>query len=513
MTTKPNTLLLLIFDGCGYRKEKKYNAIANAQTPIFDKLWETYPHTLLGASGEDVGLPAGQMGNSEVGHLNLGAGRVVYQDLSRITNAIEDGTFFENPALKGCMEDLAKHDKALHLFGLLSPGGVHSHETHLFATVRMAAKLGVKHIYIHAFLDGRDTPPKSATNSLKAMQDVCEETGVARIASLAGRYYPMDRDKRWNRVEPAYHLYTTGQSDFHAEDAISGLDQAYARGETDEFVQPTRVGKPVPMEDGDAIIFCNFRPDRARELSHAYLDEDFKGFTRKARPKLSHYICFTEYDKALMAELAFQPEHLDHVLAEYLPEQGLKQFHIAETEKYAHVTFFLNGGVEKPFPGEDRQLIPSPHVATYDLQPEMSANGVTEDLVKAIQSKKYDVIICNYANGDMVGHTGKYDAAVAAITYLDTCLKKVTAAIEETNSEMIIVADHGNADQMYDEVHQQPHTAHTLNPVPFVYVGRPATIIKNDGVLSDVTVTMLYLLGLPIPKEMTGKPLVKLDND
>ncbi|MBN1684290.1 MAG: 2,3-bisphosphoglycerate-independent phosphoglycerate mutase [Gammaproteobacteria bacterium] len=513
---KKHPIILIILDGWGYREETKFNAIAAANTPTFDDLWRHYPHTLLHACGKYVGLPDDQMGNSEVGHLNLGAGRVVYQDLTRISHAIETGIFFKNPVFIKAIDDCIRNDNAIHIFGLLSPGGIHSHEEHIYALIRLAEMQGAKKVYIHAFLDGRDTPPKSAQQYIEHLENMIQKIGVGQIISLVGRYYVMDRDNRWDRVEKAYDLFTEGKADYHAFSAVEGLNIAYGEGEADEFVKPTSIHpknqKPITVNDGDCIIFMNFRADRAREITRAFTEKNFTGFARKRTIHLSSFICLTEYDSTFNLPIAFPPERLTHILGEILAENGLCQLRIAETEKYAHVTFFFNGGIETPYKGEDRILIPSPKVATYDLQPEMSAPEITEKLVAAIKSQKYDVIICNYANCDMVGHTGNFKAAVKAVAYLDICLKKIVQASKEVDGTVLITADHGNAEYMFDPQIKQPYTAHTKNPVPFIYVGQNAQMTKittQEGALCDVAPTILHLLGLPIPKEMTGEILIK----
>jgi 2,3-bisphosphoglycerate-independent phosphoglycerate mutase len=516
MTLPHRPLVLIILDGFGHRDTKDANAIATANTPNLDQLLREYPHTLISGSGRCVGLPDGQMGNSEVGHLNMGAGRIVHQDLTRIDLAIENGEFFSNPILVAAMNHAQKAKKTVHVMGLLSPGGVHSHENHLFALAEMGAKLGLPQLYLHSFLDGRDTPPKSAMASLRKLDSLCRTLGNCRIASIIGRYYAMDRDKRWERVECAYRLLTEGIAPFQSDSAEDALALAYARGETDEFVQATSIQdvnetKGI-IQDGDVIIFANFRADRARELTEAFINPEFQEFHRQVFPLLSDFVCLSEYDCRFKASVAFPPQPMTHLLADCLSEAGLTQLRIAETEKYAHVTFFFNGGIERPYPGEDRILIPSPKVATYDLKPEMSAPELTKSLVEAIHSGRYDVIICNYANADMVGHSGDFQAAVKAIEAIDQSLGLIKQAIVESGGEMIITADHGNAEQMFDYETNQPHTAHTSDPVPFIYVGRKATIIKTDGKLSDIAPTMLYLLNLSKPNEMTGKSLVKLAN-
>jgi 2,3-bisphosphoglycerate-independent phosphoglycerate mutase len=510
----PKPIALIILDGFGYSPKTESNAIAAANTPTLDKLWKEYPHTLIKASSSNVGLPADQMGNSEVGHLNLGAGRVVYQNLPRITDAIKSGEFFKNTVLIKAVDNAVIHNKAIHIFGLLSPGGIHSHELHIEAMVRLAARCGAEKIYLHAFLDGRDMPPKSAEASIKRLEEVFTELGVGKIVSLVGRYYVMDRDKRWDRVKQAYDLFTLGKSVHHAKTAIEGLHLAYDAGETDEFVKPTSIHPEgvisTMIEDGDSIIFMNFRADRAREITRTFIDSSFSDFKRDRVVKLGGYVSLTEYDETFDIPVAFPPEEIPNTLGEYLAEKHKRQLRIAETEKYAHVTFFLNGGVEKPSEGEDRILVSSPKVSTYDLQPEMSAPEVTEKLIEAIKSKKYDAIICNYANCDMVGHTGNFEPVVKAVEFLDECLGKVIAALKEVGGEAIITADHGNAELMFDSSTEQPHTAHTCNPVPFIYVGRKAKIDHALGALCDVAPTILYLMGLQVPKEMTGKSLVRV---
>lgn len=515
MTNQHHPLLLVILDGWGHREETENNAIAAANKPTWDHLLATSTHTLISGSGKCVGLPDGQMGNSEVGHLNMGAGRIVHQDLTRIDAAIEDGSFFTNPVLNKALEDAKAQDKNVHILGLLSPGGVHSHEIHIQAMIKLAAQKQVPNLYVHAFLDGRDTPPRSALPSLKAIDELCRELSFGKVASIVGRYYAMDRDKRWERVKQAYQLLVEGTAHYQAATPEEALELAYARGETDEFVQATAIHldyEPrIQIQDGDVVIFMNFRADRAREITHALIDTDFTGFKRLHHPQLSHFVCLTEYDKQFKTDVAFPPESLDRILAEVISKAHLKQLRIAETEKYAHVTFFFNGGIETPYPGEERLLIPSPQVATYDLQPEMSALPLTNKLVEAIKSQQYDVIICNYANPDMVGHTGDFLATVKAIETIDQCLSKVTQAIQEVGGECIITADHGNAEMMFDKKTNQPHTAHTNDPVPFIYLGRPAKVVKKDGKLSDIAPTMLYLLGMQQPADMTGKSIIEVE--
>ncbi len=508
MTAAPKPVVLMILDGFGHSETPDSNAIMAANTPIWDKLWASAPHTLVSGSGMDVGLPDGQMGNSEVGHMNLGAGRVVYQDFTRVTKAIADGDFFTNENICAAVDKAVAAGRAVHIMGLLSPGGVHSHEEHLAAMVELAAQRGAEHIYVHGFLDGRDTPPRSAAPSLRLMEDTYARLGKGRTASLIGRYFAMDRDNRWDRVEAAYKLISEGQGEFAAATAAEALAAAYERDESDEFVKATTVGEPVRVEDGDAVVFMNFRADRARELSRAFVEPDFSGFTRPRELQLAGYVMLTQYAASIPAPCAYPPASLDNVLGEYLAKQGKTQLRIAETEKYAHVTFFFSGGREEPFEGEERILIPSPQVATYDLQPEMSAPEVTDRIVEAIEQQRYDVIIVNYANGDMVGHTGVFDAAVAAVECLDKCIGRIAEALDKVGGEALITADHGNVEQMADDHTGQAHTAHTCEPVPFVYVGPRNVELRDGGILSDVAPTMLTLLGLPQPEEMTGRSIV-----
>ena len=502
-------LALIILDGWGYSEDPKYNSILAANTPVWDSLWNDYPHTLLSASGAGVGLPGNQMGNSEVGHMNLGAGRVVYQEFTRISRAIRTGSFFTNRTLTDAVELAEKNDKAVHILGLLSEGGVHSHEEHLHAMVELAVQKGVKKVYVHAFLDGRDTPPKSAQSSLDALDAKFAEVGGGQIASVVGRFYALDRDQRWNRVAKTYELIADGIGAFNAPDASTALAMAYERDETDEFVQATTIGNAVRVEDDDVIIFMNFRSDRARELTKSFIDEDFDSFERKRKIKLASFVTLTEYKKEFAVPVAFPAEKLTNMLGEHLSSLGLRQLRIAETEKYAHVTFFFNGGRDAPFEGEDRLLVPSPNVTTYDQQPAMCAPEVAKELVTAIHSNKYDVIICNFANADMVGHTGNFDAAVKAIEALDNCLGRVWSALKEVGGEMLVTADHGNAELMRDDATGQSHTAHTSNPVPLIYAGRTAECIEK-GTLSDIAPTMLSLMDLPIPAEMSKHLLVTL---
>ncbi|MDH5299739.1 MAG: 2,3-bisphosphoglycerate-independent phosphoglycerate mutase [Gammaproteobacteria bacterium] len=510
-TTRP--VALIVLDGWGYSENRENNAIAHAHTPNWDKLWNTYPHTLIYASEKAVGLPADQMGNSEVGHLNLGAGRIVYQETSRVINAIESGEFFHNPVLCSNLQQAVKSGKSVHIIGLLSDGGVHSHIQHIQAMVRMAAQQGADSIYLHAFTDGRDTAPISALGYIEQMEQTFAEVGKGQFASIIGRYFSMDRDNRWARVQAAFELIANGKAHFTAHSAADAVNAGYERDETDEFIKSTAIldahDQPVRMQDGDLAIFMNFRSDRARQLTRAFIEDDFQSFEQSHRPKLANFVTLTQYSADFNAPIAFTPSSLENVFGEYISNLGLKQLRIAETEKYAHVTFFLNGGVEEPFPGEDRILVPSPKVATYDLQPEMNAAEVTDRLINAIDSHQYDAIICNFANPDMVGHTGNFDATVRAIEALDVCIGRVIDALTAAGGEALITADHGNAEMMLNGETGQAHTAHTMNPVPFLYIGRAATM-ADTGALSDVTPTMLYLMGLDKPKEMTGVSLVTL---
>ncbi|MDP2244690.1 2,3-bisphosphoglycerate-independent phosphoglycerate mutase [Pseudomonas sp.] len=510
MSTTPKPLVLIILDGFGHSDSTEYNAIHAANTPVYDHLRATQPHSLISGSGMDVGLPDGQMGNSEVGHMNLGAGRVVYQDFTRVTKAIRDGEFFDNPTITRAVDQAVSAGKAVHILGLLSDGGVHSHQDHLVAMAELAAQRGAEKIYLHAFLDGRDTPPKSAQASIELLDATFARLGKGRIASLVGRYFAMDRDNRWDRVEQAYNLIVEGQGQFNASNALEGLQAAYARGENDEFVKATTLGEPVKVEDGDAVVFMNFRADRARELTRAFVEADFQEFPRARLPQLASFVMLTQYAASIPAPSAFAPASLSNVLGEYLAKNGKTQLRIAETEKYAHVTFFFSGGREEPFEGEERILIPSPNVATYDLQPEMNAPQVTDRIVEAIEQQRYDVIVVNYANGDMVGHTGVFDAAVKAVECLDSCVGRIVAALDKVGGEALLTADHGNVEQMEDACTGQAHTAHTCEPVPFIYVGKRQLSMREGGVLADVAPTMLTLMGLPIPAEMTGTSIIQL---
>jgi len=516
MTDRVKPVVLMILDGWGYTESDEFNAIRAARTPVWDRLWSEYPHTLISTSGAEVGLPSGQMGNSEVGHLNLGAGRVVYQEFTRVSRAVKTGSFFTNRTLTDAVDKAIECNGTVHLFGLLSPGGVHSHESHIHAMVKLAVERGAGAVYVHAFLDGRDMPPKSAGPSIDAMEKVFQEVGGGRIATVVGRFYAMDRDNRWERVEKAYDAIVLGQSEFQAPDAASALAMAYQRGETDEFVQATRILRPgespVGIGDGDAVVFMNYRSDRARELTRSFIEPDFSGFQRKMIPVLSTFVSLTQYHEAFDIPVAFPPERLNNLFGGYISKLGLRQLRLAETEKYAHVTFFFNGGREESFDGEDRILVPSPKVETYDLQPEMSAPEVTDQLVKAIDGDQYDAIICNYANADMVGHTGKFDAAVMAVEALDQCLGRVVSALHRAGGELLVSADHGNAELMRDPDTGQPHTAHTRDPVPLIYMGRWGRLKKN-GSLCDISPTLLEIMGLPVPPEMTGHSLFEPPND
>ena len=507
---KPTVLIIL--DGWGHREERQDNAIANGNTPVWDRLWAQAPHTLISGSGLDVGLPEGQMGNSEVGHISLGSGRVVFQSITRIDQAIADGSFNTNPAYVNAIDRAIQGNGAVHIFGLLSQGGVHSHEQQIFAAIRLAAKRGAQRIYLHAFLDGRDTPPRSAEPSLEQADALFAELGCGRTASVTGRYYAMDRDNRWDRVEQAYRLLTEGVAPHRADSARQALAAAYAREENDEFVLPTSIcsqgQEPVTVADGDSVLFMNFRADRARQLTRAFVAADFDNFPRRVVPVLADFVMTTEYAADINASCAFPPQPLNNVLGDYVAQQNMTQLRMAETEKYAHVTFFFSGGREELFPGEVRELIPSPDVATYDLQPEMSAPELTDKLVAAIHSGKYDLIVCNYANGDMVGHTGVYEAAIKAVEALDLCLGRVEQALLEVGAQALVTADHGNCEQMLDYQSGQLHTQHTTEHVPLVYIGPKTVQLKPEGgVLADIAPTLLGLMGLPQPAEMTGKNL------
>ncbi len=508
MSASPATVLIVL-DGWGHRQPADDNAISLANTPTWDNLWNNGTRTLISGSGLDVGLPDGQMGNSEVGHMNLGAGRVIHQDFTRITQAIADGSFMQNDALCDAMDLPA--GQALHLFGLLSPGGVHSHEDHIIAAIDMARAKGVETVWVHAFLDGRDVPPRSAKPSLERVHNHITAGGAGGIASITGRYYAMDRDNRWDRVQLAYNMLVHGEAEFTYPSPGEALAAAYDRDESDEFVLPTIIsdGAARVVADGDAVIFMNFRADRAREITRAFVEKDFKHFDRRKLPQLHRYVMLTEYAADIDTDCAFRPDDIHNSLGEYVASLDLTQLRLAETEKYAHVTFFFSGGREAEFEGEDRLLVPSPKVATYDLKPEMSAHEVTDALTNAIMTKSHDLIVCNYANGDMVGHTGNLDASIKAVECLDACLARVIAAVEETGGQCLITADHGNVEQMADHGTGQPHTAHTSELVPLVYVGpRDIELAPQGGVLSDVAPTLLTLMDLAQPAEMTGKSLV-----
>ncbi len=516
MGIHPLPVALVILDGWGYREEADANAIAHADTPVWDRLWRTRPHTLIKASGSAVGLPSGQMGNSEVGHLNLGAGRVVYQEFTRVSRAIRTGSFFRNQTLTGAVELARTRGARLHIMGLLSPGGVHSHEEHIQAMVRLAVEGGVGDVCVHAFLDGRDTPPKSAEASLRRIQGLFGELGAGRIATLIGRFYAMDRDNRWPRIRRAYDLMTLGEAAYHAPNPLQALAMAYARDESDEFVQPTVIDAPGGdsgrIRDGDVLVFMNYRSDRARQLTRAFIEPGFDGFERRHWPRLARFISLTEYNAEFRVPVAFPPERLKNTFGEFLARRGLTQLRLAETEKYAHVTFFFNGGREAPFEAEERILVPSPQVATYDQKPEMSADQVAHRLIEGIRSGRFDAIVCNFANPDMVGHTGDFAAAVKAIEAVDRCLGRVLHALIGMGGAMLVTADHGNADLMRDPGTGQPHTAHTANPVPLIYVGeRPARFLPGGGALCDVAPTLLSILGLEPPGEMTGQSLLRFD--
>ncbi len=507
MTAGP--VALVILDGWGIRESCENNAVCQAATPVLDRLQQNWPSSRLGTSGRSVGLPDGQMGNSEVGHLNIGAGRIVYQDLTRISLAIEDGSFFDNQALNRVCERLLDADGKLHLLGLLSDGGVHSHNSHLYALVRLAQKIGVKDVCIHAFLDGRDTPPQSGVAYLQQLEEELARIGLGRVVTVTGRYWAMDRDNRWGRIERAYLALTEGKG-HQAETAAQAIAAAYAAGQTDEFVEPWVIGRPGTIDDGDGVIFFNFRADRAREITRALTRPDFTGFRRGKTPQLVDFVCLTEYDETFDLPVAFPPESYPDILAEVVSRAGMRQLRIAETEKYAHVTFFFNGGVEKAWPGEDRVLIPSPQdVATYDQKPAMSAVEVTDEVVKRIAEEQYQLIILNFANCDMVGHTGVLAAAVEAVETVDGCLGRVVEAVVAAGGALLITADHGNAEQMADE-DGRPHTAHTSNPVRLIFVDAGHRSLQlRDGILADLAPTILQLLNLEQPAAMTGHSLLQ----
>ena len=511
MSKKPTVLLIL--DGYGLNENPKGNAVAIAKTPVMDKLMAEYPFVKGNASGMAVGLPDGQMGNSEVGHLNMGAGRIVYQELTRITKEIQDGTFFENEELLAAVENVKKNDSALHCFGLLSDGGVHSHNTHLYGLLELAKRNGLEKVYVHCFLDGRDTPPASGKGYIEELQAKMKEIGVGEIGVVSGRYYAMDRDNNYDRVEKAYLALTKGEG-VKGTDAAEAVQKSYDEGITDEFVVPTvmeKDGAPVTtIKDGDSVVFFNFRPDRAREISRCFCDDDFKGFAREKKLDIK-FVCFTEYDVTIPNKsVAFKKVEVTNTFGEYLAANHMKQARIAETEKYAHVTFFFNGGVEAPNEGEDRILVDSPkYVPTYDKKPRMSAYTVCDELCKAITGGQYDVIICNFANPDMVGHTGVQDAAVKAIEVIDECLGEIVEFIKEVDGQLFICADHGNAEQLIDYETGAPFTAHTTNPVPFILVNADPTYkLRENGCLADIVPTLIELMGMEQPKEMTGKSLL-----
>ena len=504
--------MLMILDGFGINENEEANAVKLANTPNIDKLMKTCPTTKIYTSGLNVGLPDGQMGNSEVGHTNIGAGRIVYQELTRITKSIEDGDFFSNSELVDAIENCKKNNSKLHILGLLSDGGVHSHIRHLFATLELAKRKDFENVYIHCFMDGRDTPPTSGENYIMKLEEKIREKGIGKIASISGRFYAMDRDKRWNRVQKAYAAIVNGEG-IKCTSAISAIESSYQKEVFDEFVEPTVIcqnNEPIAkIEENDSVIFFNFRPDRARELTRAIVDKNFNEFETKKMNLC--YVCFTQYDETMPnVKIAFKPETLKNTFGEYIANKGLTQLRIAETEKYAHVTFFFNGGEEKQYPGEDRILVPSPKVETYDQKPEMSAYEVTDKVVEAIQSDKYDVVILNFANTDMVGHTGSLPAAIKAVEAVDECVGKIVKIIEEKKGNLIITADHGNAEQMIDYATGEPHTAHTTNPVPIILITEDQTIkLKENGKLADLAPTMLDLMGIEKPEEMTGESLLE----
>ena len=515
MATLEHPALLVVLDGWGHSDNLEFNAIEAANTPQWDRMLAECPHSLLECSGLRVGLPEQQMGNSEVGHMHLGAGRLIYQDFTRISQAVKQGELFSNPILQPAFARAAAAHRAVHLMGLLSPGGVHSHVEHILALHELARRTGVTNVFIHAFLDGRDTPPKSAAASLQLVAERCTVTQLGRIASIIGRYYAMDRNKSWERTQQAYALLTDGIAPYHAADALGALDQAYARDETDEFVKATAIHpageSPVRIIDGDLLVFANFRADRARQLTSAFTAPNFAEFPRQRVPQLAEFISLTDYGAQFKTSVAYPTVEIRNTFGEILAQHKLRQLRIAETEKYAHVTFFFNGGEEQPFAGEERILVPSPAVATYDLKPEMSAVEVTDQLVAAIRARRFDAIVCNFANADMVGHTGNLKATIKCIEVLDACLGRVRTACAEAAMDLLITADHGNAEQMraLDGDGAEPHTAHTSNLVPLVYCGRDAELLR-DGCLSDIAPTLLTLMGLTTPREMTGHSLLKL---
>ena len=511
MLSRPKPLVLLILDGFGHSEDENNNAIAMANTPCWDQLQKDNPSTLLDCAGDAVGLPDQQMGNSEVGHLHIGSGRLLRQELSKVSSAVKDGSFFSNKVLCEAVDQAIANDKALHIMGLLSPGGVHSHELQIVAMIELAVKRGLKKVYLHAFLDGRDVPPKSALDSIKLLEEKFSELGTGQIVSITGRFYAMDRDTRWERVQLAHGLIAKGETDHKVNSAAEALEQAYARGETDEFVLPTAIldeeGNVIYLDPEDSVVFMNFRADRAREISRALTEDGFDGFERGCEPHRGYYATLTQYHESFDYAVAYPPVDVKNGIGEVLANSGLKQLRVAETEKYAHVTFFLNGGRDKPFENEDRILVPSPKVRTYDMQPEMSAPEVTEHMVKAIKGGEYDVIICNYANCDMVGHTGVLDAAVKAVEAVDASLQQLVDALAEVDGQMLVTADHGNIEQMVGVGTGQPHTAHTTNLVPLVHVGGHKPLL-DGGCLSDLAPTMLAILEIDQPEEMTSKSLI-----
>jgi 2,3-bisphosphoglycerate-independent phosphoglycerate mutase len=510
-----NPIVLLILDGFGHSTDHKYNAIAKATTPNWDSLNKEYPNTLINASESHVGLPPGQMGNSEVGHINIGAGRVIHQDIERINLSINNKEFFANPLLNKNFQLIEKNNKTLHIIGLLSDGGVHSHIKHFDAILMLAKQNKIKKVFIHAFLDGRDTPPKSSEKYIKEIENYCKKNKTGEIATLCGRYYGMDRDNRWERTQSAFSTLVHAKAKYKTSSSNDAIRQAYKRNETDEFIAPTLVStknKFNGIGDNDTIVFMNFRSDRARQITDAILNDNFNHFERKSIPKNLNYFTLTEYDKKQKkAKAIFEPIQIDNSLGKFVSDKGMTQLRIAETEKYPHVTFFFNGGDEKIYPGEDRILIPSPKIETYDLKPEMSAYEVTEKLCEAIDNQNYDLIICNFANSDMVGHTGNINAAIKAIESLDLCIGKITKSVKKVKGHMIITADHGNAELMMDETNNQIHTQHTTNPVPFLYMGKNC-LIDKIGNLSDIAPTIIHIMGEIPPKEMTGTNLIKFND-
>jgi len=505
---RPTPLVLVVLDGWGYEENARHNAIAAANKPQWDAWWKTQQHSLLSASGLDVGLPAGQMGNSEVGHMHIGAGRVIPQDFTRINQAIDSEAFYSNSLLISCLDELKKNHKTLHVTGLLSSGGVHSHEEHLFAFLKLCYQQNFYDVRLHLFLDGRDSPPQSALQSITALEHCLEQYPVAQISSICGRYYAMDRDNRWERMEPVYRLIAEAKSNQHFAHVREAIEAFYQEKLYDEFIPPTLIGAAQPIQDGDAVFFFNYRSDRARQLTQTFIQADFQAFARPQHPRLSHFISMTRYAKNLNTDCVFPPMTLLNTFGELVANHGMRQLRIAETEKYAHVTFFFNGGSENVFTGEERLLVPSPKVATYDLQPEMNAPELTRKLIEAINQNTYDVIICNYANADMVGHTGNFDATVKAIECLDSCLHELWQALEQSGGALMITADHGNAESMFDDHSQQAHTAHTCQPVPLLYIGGGWHFNESQGSLIDVAPTLLALLGIQQPADMTGHSLL-----